>query len=232
MLLLLVSILHLALLLRARVSARRLSISILRIVTHGIRSLVMRLAVVLVLRLMSLAVPRASRRPSTSALQINVHTTLVLLCVELQVQLLAYLLHPRLDFLDVIRTVVAFAHDYVKVALTGLLRVANALFQDLLGFFDELTYSQKDNELVGVWKRRGFAREACTVKIDSVALDLADCIVFSEDVFRGLLVVRVGLRCMLLSFQTQIVRCSAIASLVCCLGLARAIVVPILFGPG
>lgn len=67
------------------------------------------------------------------------------------------------------------------------------------------------------------------MKVDSIALDLANCIVFSEDILRGLLVVRVGLRRVLLSFQTQIMRCAAIAPLVGCLRLAGKIMIFILF---
>ncbi len=54
-----------------------------------------------------------------------------------------------------IRAVVSFAHDHVKMALTSLLRVANALFQDLLGLFDELTYSQKSKGSADVVDRVG-----------------------------------------------------------------------------
>lgn len=155
MLLLLATILHLALLLATRISTRRLGIPVLRIIAHGIRRLIMRLAVVFVLWLMSLTVTRASGRLSTTTLQINVHTAFVFLSMVLQVQLLAYLLYSRLYFLDVVRAVVSFAHNHVKVALASFLRVANALFQDLFGLFHELTCSQRDKGSADVVERAG-----------------------------------------------------------------------------
>lgn len=136
LLLLQATVLHLALL-RTWVTSSRLGMSILRVVSRRIRSLIMRLAIVLMLRLVLLRVVVPLRRMSPT-LQIDVHPPLVLLGVVLQVQLPANLLDLRLDLLDMARAVVAFADDDVKMALSGLPRVANALLENLLGFFDIL----------------------------------------------------------------------------------------------
>ena len=125
------------------------------------------------------------------ALQIDVHAALVLLRAVLQPKLLADLLHPWLDLLDVVWAVVALADYHTKVVLAGLLRVPDALFEDRFRFLHKLT-----------------------VQIDGVARDFADRIVLTEDELRGLFVVRVRLRCMLFALLAQTVGASTIAPLI------------------
>jgi hypothetical protein len=91
--------------------------------------------------------------------------------------------------------VVSLADDHVQVRLAVLLGVANALLEDLLGLFDELA-----------------------VKINGVAVDFADGVVFAEDELGGLLVVLVGFGGVRLALLRQLFRASAIAALV---GLLR-----------
>jgi hypothetical protein len=131
-LLLLATILHLLLL--ARIPAR-----------HRVRSRVMRLPVLRMLRLVLLAVVesrhlrRSAPMPTAAALpQIDVDPALVLLGVVLQSQLPAYLLDFGLDLLHVPDAVVSLAHDDVQVPLPRLLRVTDPLLEDFFGFFDEL----------------------------------------------------------------------------------------------
>lgn len=184
LLLLLAAVLHLLLL--ARVSAR-----------HGVRSSVVRLAVLCVLRLVLVAVVvvRHLRRPIAAGLQLDVHATFVLLGVVLQSKFAADLLDARLDLLHVAGGVISLADDHVEVRLSALLSVADALLEDLLGFFHELA-----------------------VQVDSVAVDSAHGVVLAEDEFGGLLVVLVGFGCVRLALLRQFLRPAAVAALV---GLLR-----------
>jgi hypothetical protein len=75
--------------------------------------------------------------------------------------------------------VVAFAHDYVQVRLASALCVANSLLENFFCFFDKLP-----------------------VQVDSITCNLPDGIVLAEDIFRGLLVVLVGLRSVFLALFT------------------------------
>ena len=63
-------------------------------------------------------------------------------------------------------TVVALANDDVQMRLPGLLGVADALLEDLLGLLDELA-----------------------VQVDGVGVDAADGVVFAENVLGRLFVV-------------------------------------------
>jgi hypothetical protein len=164
---------------------------------HRVRSSVVRLAVLRVLRLVLVAVVevRHLRRSVAGRLQLDVHATLVVLSVVLQAEFAANLLDARLDLLHVVHGVVSLADDHVQVRLAVLLGVANALLEDLLGLFDELA-----------------------VKINGVAVDFADGVVFAEDELGGLLVVLVGFGGVRLALLRQLFRASAIAALV---GLLR-----------
>lgn len=68
-----------------------------------------------------------------------------------------------------------FFHSHVKMVLSILLSVLYPLSDNLLGFLDKLT-----------------------VQVNGVAVYAANCIVLTEDVVGGLLVVVVGLCCKLL----------------------------------
>ena len=91
---------------------------------------------------------------------------------------------------------VSLADDHVEVRLAILLGIANALLEDLLGFFDKLA-----------------------VQVDGVAVDFADGVVLAEDELGGLLVVFVGFGCVRLALLRQLFRLGAVAALV---GLLRA----------
>lgn len=191
LLLLLPAVLHLLLL--ARVSAR-----------HGVRSVVVRLAVLCVLRLVLVAVVvvRHLRRSIAARLQLDVHATFVVLRVVLQSKFAADLLDARLDLLHVAGGVVSLADDHVEVRLSALLGVANALLEDLLGFFHELA-----------------------VQVDGVAVDSAHGVVLAEDELGGLLVVLVGFGCVRLALLRQLLRAAAVAALVGLLRLCSEVLV-------
>jgi len=156
--LLLPTILHLLL---ARIPAR-----------HRVRSRMMRLPVLRMLRLMLLSIiemRHLRRLPSMPALpQININPALVVLSVVLQAQFPADSLDFGLDLLHMPDAVVSLSDDDVQVPLAGLLRVADALLEDLFGFFNELA-----------------------VQVDGIRVYAADGVVFAEDVLRGLFVVLV-----------------------------------------
>jgi len=186
-LLLLSTILHLLLL--ARIPAR-----------HRVRSRVMRLPVLRMLRLVLLAVveSRHLRRavPTAAAWpQIDVDPALVLLGVVLQSQLLAYLLDFGLDLLHVPDAVVSLAHNDVQMPLPRLLRVTDPFLEDFLGFFDELA-----------------------VQVDRVRIDAADGVVFPKDVLGGLFVEFVGFGGVGLGLEGEVVGGAAVAALVGLLG--------------
>ena len=196
LLLLLTTVLHLLLL--ARVAAR-----------HRVRSSVVRLAVLRMLRLVLVVVVvvRHLRRSVAAWLQLDVHATFVVLSVVLQAEFAADLLDARLDLLHVVRGVVSLADDHVEVRLAVLLGVADALLEDLLGFFDELA-----------------------VQVDSITVDFADGVVFAEDELGGLLVVLVGFGCVRLALLRQLFRPGAVAALVGLLRLrGKMLVLALLF---
>lgn len=98
------------------VSTSRLGVAVIRIATHRVRSLVMRLTVLLVLRLMVLlVVVRGHLRRTTSStrLEIDIHSPLVLLRIILQPHFLAYLLNLRLDLLNMSGTMVALPDNHM-----------------------------------------------------------------------------------------------------------------------
>ena len=188
LLLLSTTILHLRLLLLARIPAR-----------HRVRSRMMRLSILRMLRLVLLAVVEVRhlrRRTSMPALsQIDINATLILLGVVLQSQFPADLFDLGLDLLHVPNAVVAFADDDVQMSLARLLRVADALFEDLFGFFDELA-----------------------VQVDGVRVDAADGVVFAENVLRGLFVQFVCFGGVGFALQREVVGGAAVAALVGLLG--------------
>jgi hypothetical protein len=129
----------------------------------------MRLPILRMLRLMLLAVIESrhlrSAVPTTSLPQIDVDPALVLLGIVLQSQLATNLLDLGLDLLHVPDTVVPLAHNDVQMPLARLLRVSDALLQNLLGFLDELA-----------------------VQVDGVRVYAAHGVVFAENVLGGLFV--------------------------------------------
>jgi len=153
--LLLATILHLLLL--ARISTR-----------HRVRSRMMRLPILRMLRLMLLAVIESRHLRSavpTSLPQIDVDPALILLGIVLQSQLATNLLDLGLDLLHVPDTVVPLAHNDVQMPLARLLRVSDALFEDFFRFLDELA-----------------------VQVDGVRVYAAHGVVFAENVLGGLFV--------------------------------------------
>jgi hypothetical protein len=154
--LLLPAILHLLLLL-ARIPAR-----------HRVRSRMMRLPILRMLRLMLLAVIESRHlwRPMPTALpQINVNPALILLSIILQPQLPTNLLNLRFNLLHMPNTMVPLPHNNVQMPLPRLLRVPDALLQDFFRFLDELA-----------------------VQVDGVGVHAADGVVFAENVLGGLFV--------------------------------------------
>ena len=184
MLLLLTAVLHLLLL--SWVAAR-----------HRVRSSMVRLAVLCVLRLVLVAIVevRHLRRSVAGWLQLDVHATLVVLGIVLQPEFAANLLNTRLDLLHVVRGVVSLADNHVEVCLAVLLCIANALLENLLGLLDVLA-----------------------VQVDSVAGDFAHGIVLAENELGSLLVVFVGFGSMCLALLRQLMRLTTVAALV---GLLR-----------
>jgi hypothetical protein len=192
LLLLSTTILHLRLLLLARIPAGP---------GHRVRSRMMRLPILRVLRLMLLAVieVRHLRRRTTSMLsalpQININPPLVLLGVILQSQFPADFLDFGFNLLHVPDAVVSLAHNHMQVPLPRLLRVSDALLQNLLCFFDELP-----------------------VQVDGVGVDAADGVVFAENVLGCLLVQFVGFGGVGFALDGEVVGGAAVAALVGLLG--------------
>lgn len=91
--------------------------------------------------------------------------------------------------------VVSLANDHVQMRLSTLLGVADALLENLLGFFDVLA-----------------------VQVDGIAVDFAHGVVLAKDKLRGLLVVLVGFGSVRFALLRQLFRFCAITSLVCLLG--------------
>lgn len=125
-------------------------------------SMVRRLVLILVA-----SIPAVLWRDRLSALEVDVYPAGILLCAVLEAQFATQLFHLGLELLNVVvRRVVALADNSVQVCLaTGLIR-ANALFENALRLFDELS-----------------------VKVDAVAVDTAGGIVLAEDVVGSLAVV-------------------------------------------
>lgn len=91
--------------------------------------------------------------------------------------------------------------------MSVLLGVADALLENLLGFFDKLA-----------------------VQIDGVAGDLTYSVVLAEDELGSLLVVFVGFGCVGLALLRQLMRRAAVAALVGLLGLrSKVLVLALLF---
>lgn len=112
------------------------------------------------------SIPAVLRRDRLSALEIDVYPAGILLCAVLEAQFATQLLHLGLEPLNVVRRVVALADNSVQVRLApGLIR-ANALFENALRLFDELS-----------------------VKVDAVAVDTAGSVVLAKDVVGSLAVV-------------------------------------------
>jgi hypothetical protein len=193
LLLLPTTILHLRLLLLARIPAGS---------RHRVRSRMMRLPVLRVLRLMLLAVievrhlRRRTTMLSSSALsQININPSLVLLGVILQSQFPTDLLDFGFDLLHMPNTMIPLADDNVQMPLACLLGVADALLQNLLCFFDELP-----------------------VQVDGVGVDAADGVVFAENVLGRLFVEGVGFGGVGFTLDGEVVGGAAVAALVGLLG--------------
>jgi hypothetical protein len=207
LLLLPTTILHLRLLLLARIPTRP---------RHRVRRRMMRLPVLRMLRLMLLPIievrhlRRRTAMLSTAALaQIDINPALVLLGIVLQSQFPADGLDLGLDLLHVPDAVVSLADDDVQVPLPCLLGVADALFQDLFGFLDELA-----------------------VQVDGVGVDAADGVVFAENVLGRLFVELVGFGGVGFALDGEVVGGAAVAALVGLLGACGEGLVLRLFVPG
>ena len=133
-----------------------------------------------------------------TTLQVHKDSALVLLRAVLQSQFAAHLLDSRLDLLDVIPAVVAFAHNDVQMAFSSLSRNPDPLFQNILGFF----YEQ-------------------AVEVNGVARDSALGVVFPEDVVARLTVVLVHLRGVGFAFFGQLVGSRSITGLVGLVGFVE-----------
>lgn len=119
----------------------------------------------LILILMA-SIPAVLRRDRLSTLEVDIYPASILLCAVLEAQFATQLLHLGLELLNVVRRVVALADNSMQVCLaTGLIR-ANALFENALRLFDELS-----------------------VEVDAVAVDSAGGVVLAEDVVGSLAVV-------------------------------------------
>ena len=90
---------------------------------------------------------------------------------------------------------VAFADDYVEMGLVRLSSVADPLFEDFFGFFDELA-----------------------MEIDCIAGDFPYGVVFAKDEFGGLFVVFICFGCVLFGLCRGIVGARSITPFV---GLTR-----------
>lgn len=129
-------------------------------------------------------------------LEIDVYPTLIRLRRILQPQLATHLLDPWLDFLDMVRAVVALADNHMQMHLPARLGVLDARFENVLGLLDELP-----------------------VQVDRVVGNAARGVVFAEDVFGRLLVVGVHLSAVLFALVGESFGLGAIAALVCLAGL-------------
>ena len=143
----------------------------------------MRLPELLVLRLVLLVVIIPSTWWCVAARQVDVDSSLILLGMLLEAQLLAQLLHPRLNLLYVASGVIAFAYDDMEMRLAGLFRVSYPLLQDLLRLLYKLP-----------------------VEVDSVTFNPTKSVVLPENELGSLLVV-VVCRCRMLLAQLAHLMC-------------------------
>ena len=92
--------------------------------------------------------------------EVDIYASLVGLGLVLKAELLAYFLYSWFDLLNVMRTMVSFTNNDVKMRLAGRLGISDAFFQYILCFFNELS-----------------------MEIYGVRCHTALCIVFTEDKF-------------------------------------------------
>lgn len=130
-------------------------------------------------------------------LQIHKHAPLVLLRAILQPQLPTHLLHPRLDLLHMVATMIPLADNNMQVGLSLLPRGFNPLFEHVFRLLDEQA-----------------------VQVDGVASHAAGGIVLAENVVARLVVVLRHLGGVLLAFFAELVGAAAVARFV---GLVRAV---------
>jgi hypothetical protein len=117
--------------------------------------------------LVALGLSRQRRRSvDATASQVDIDAALVLLGGIVETQLLAQLLNPRLQLLDMASRVIPLADNDMQMRLAGGLGIADALLEDVLGLLDKLA-----------------------VEVDGVLGDAAGRVVLAEDEFGGLLVV-------------------------------------------
>lgn len=131
-----------------------------------------------------------------AALQIDVHTALVLLGGVLQAQLLADLLDARLDLLHVVRRVIALADNDVEMGLASCLRVSDASLENILGLLHKLS-----------------------VQVNRVIGNAVRSVVSAEDVLGRLFVVLLHFGGVLLALVAQLLGFGAVAVMVGTLGL-------------
>lgn len=132
-----------------------------------------------------------------STLEVYEDPTLVLLGAVLQSQFTAHLFNSRLDLLDMVPAMVAFAHNDMQMAFSPLPGNPDPLFQNILGLF----YEQ-------------------AVEVNGIASHAALGVVFPEDVVARLVVVLVHFRCMGFALFGELVSTRSIAGFVC---LMRAV---------
>jgi hypothetical protein len=137
------------------------------------------------------------RRPTR---QIDIYPPLIRFSMILQSLPLAYLLHSGLDFLDVRRTMVPFAHNHVEVCLTGRFCVPDPLFENVFGFLHKLA-----------------------VQVDRVRCDATFGIVLAKDELGGLFVIFVHGSAMRFAFFGQLVGGGTVATVVGLFGLGKTI---------
>jgi hypothetical protein len=135
------------------------------------------------LRLRPIPASRPAARPllhrrhiRRASLQVDIHPALIMLRAILQALLLTDALDRRLDLLDVPWAVIPLAHYDVQMVLALRLGGADACFEDLDCFVDELA-----------------------VEIDGVRGHLVDGVVLQEDVVGRLFVVLICGRLVLLA---------------------------------
>ena len=131
--------------------------------------------------------------------EIDIHTTLVGLCMVLQAHFLTHLFHSWLYLLNMIDTVVAFADNDMQVCLSRALRISDSLFHNVLGFLHELA-----------------------MKVNCVGSYAAFRIVLSKDELGSLFVVLLHLCAMRLALLGQRMRRCTITPPVCLLGFCEA----------
>lgn len=87
-----------------------------------------------------LPIPTRRRRHTSHRLprQININPPLILLSLILQSQLPTNLLHPRFDLLNMVCTMIPFAHNNMQMTLSLLLRRPDPRLKNMFRFFYEL----------------------------------------------------------------------------------------------